>query len=155
MQIHETVRVRVGDMDAEIDKDIAPLIREIWEAGIVSCNSCQENEPGIVWIEFMTPTDAERFVNIVAEYEDGIDTLYNRITGERSAKEKEVKYWEYDPFVFDYAMKREFENGRIVAERHDGVPDIVFSLSIRFPRSERSSCRLRANGAPQPSLTKG
>jgi len=32
----------------EVDEGIAPLLLAIWNLGIDTCNSCQENKPGIV-----------------------------------------------------------------------------------------------------------
>ena len=97
---HSTVTVTVGDWSAEIDVDIAPLIREIWKAGIETMMSCQEALPGIAWIEFPEVKEILRFLNMVTLFEPGIDTLYNRInptlTGAKSAPD-----WEYQFNLLD------------------------------------------------------
>jgi hypothetical protein len=47
-----------------IDVEIAPLTEALWERGIETLNSCQDNgDNHQVWIEFATPDDASRFLN--------------------------------------------------------------------------------------------
>ena len=83
MPKHKTVHVKVGLFEAEIDEEIAPLIEEIWKAGMGTTNSCQENQPDVAWIEFYSSIDAAEFLDVVAgEYSDEFDSLYNRIRGE-------------------------------------------------------------------------
>jgi hypothetical protein len=53
--IHRTRWVRAYGLEARIDVQIAPLIRECWLAGIVTLSSCQ-NFDGQTWIAF--PTEA-------------------------------------------------------------------------------------------------
>lgn len=43
---HRAIRVCVGEMDELIDEEIAPLIRELWLAGIETHMSCQEAPEG-------------------------------------------------------------------------------------------------------------
>lgn len=76
---HKTVAVQVGEYHEEIDELLAPLIETIWRLGIHTAMSCQETSPGIAWIEFDSLDDLQRFLNIVARYEPGTDTLYSRI----------------------------------------------------------------------------
>jgi hypothetical protein len=135
---HHMVRVRVGEWEADIDEEIAPLIEEIWKADIDTANSCQENKPGIVWIEFLSADDAASFLNIVAEYEEEIDSLYNRIrhgwdsiSGRLSAP-----FWEYTIHPQDFALQQEVDEEDCVDEWHEGIADFFFSVSIRFPRSD-------------------
>src|SRR5262249_44089247 len=85
---HKQVTVRWKGMEAEVDEELAPLILTLWKNGIVTTNSCQENRPGIAWIEFLTPEDARLFLNKVVEYptKEEVDgpfweTLYGRIVG--------------------------------------------------------------------------
>jgi len=53
----------------QIDRDIAPLIREIWDMGISTVNSCQDNR-GYVWVMFSTPIDASIFLDAVITHGD-------------------------------------------------------------------------------------
>src|ERR1043166_8042577 len=48
---HPPRTLRLGDEPIEIDQKLVTLIRRLWYAGIRTCSSCQENEPGIVWIQ--------------------------------------------------------------------------------------------------------
>ena len=97
---HSAVIVAVGPWREEIDEDLAPLIREIWKAGIETLMSCQETEPGIAWIEFDSIPELLRFLDLITTYEPGVDTLYNRIhhqlTGPMSAPT-----WEYQLNLMD------------------------------------------------------
>lgn len=94
VRVHPGVEVRVGALAAVIDVAIAPLIREIWTAGIPTMMSCQGSESGFVWIEFAALDHLAEFLNIVAVYEEGADTLYNRIVQERWG-ESEIPWWQY------------------------------------------------------------
>src|SRR5262245_5404423 len=83
----ERVPVAWGERDAEVDIELAPLILTLWEAGIGTSNSSQERWPGISWIEFLTASDAEQFLDLIAPTthgEEGGDetwALHNRILG--------------------------------------------------------------------------
>jgi hypothetical protein len=46
----------------EVDEGLAPLLKAIWDLGIMTCNSCQENKPGIMWIEFLTSISTRKKV---------------------------------------------------------------------------------------------
>jgi hypothetical protein len=76
---HRTVIVEVGPWREEIDVGLAPLITEMWKAGIETMMCCQEVELGIAWIEFSEIKELYRFLNLVTRYEPGSDTRYNRI----------------------------------------------------------------------------
>jgi hypothetical protein len=41
---HKTVSVKWDGFEARIDKNIAPLIKELWKADIFTYNSCEENQ---------------------------------------------------------------------------------------------------------------
>ena len=61
-----------SDTMIEVDERIAPLLEAIWDCGIITCNSCQENKPGIIWIEFLAAEDAEAFLTRIIS---GLDPL--------------------------------------------------------------------------------
>jgi hypothetical protein len=128
---HKAITVRVGNMRAQIDTLLAPLIREIWKSGINTVMSCQETEPGIAWIEFEAVDDLVHFLNIVAEYEEGVDTLYNRInfrlTGPKSAPD-----WQYQANLLDCGFIPEED------DRYEGAPDFLVTVSVYFPQSDLS-----------------
>jgi hypothetical protein len=46
-----------------VDAKLAPLVQGLFQAGILTCMSCQENEPGITWLQFVNTDHALRFVS--------------------------------------------------------------------------------------------
>lgn len=58
---HKMVVVKYNDEEAYVDEGIAPLIEELWKAGIHTVMSCDENRPGWMWIEFRSSEYAEKF----------------------------------------------------------------------------------------------
>lgn len=107
---HKTVSVRYKGMDVRIDEMLAPLIKKLWQYGILTINCCQENRPGIAWIQFASPFDALNFLNVVAPKKN---LMYDRMTCEG-----EFGSWEYKCHVRD-------EQG-----------EFNFAISIRFPLTD-------------------
>ena len=140
MYIHKQVLVECGHERAFVDEGIAPLILALWQNGISTTLSCQENRPGIAWVQFLTPSDAKSFLDIVAEYEEGVETLYNRITNNwfhEDGRDLSVPPWEYTTYPWDFARSLEpDENDETVEEYHDGEPYFLFPISVRFPVSD-------------------
>lgn len=126
---HPTVRVRVRYMDARIDVILAPLIKTLWQYSIFTLNCCQENRPGIAWIQFQTPWDAANFLNVVTDLPTRRqlktyqfwDTMYSRIT-----REGQFGEWEYKCHLRN-------ENEDI------GKTLFNFAISIRFPLTDLPS----------------
>ncbi|HEX7445057.1 MAG TPA: hypothetical protein VF300_01585 [Methanothrix sp.] len=114
----------------EVDEGIAPLLKAIWSFGITTCNSCQENRPGVVWIEFLTMGDAEAFLTHVVSGLDPIvspeanNWLYSRIIGENGG-------WQYNAHPHD---TRDYMDdlGRLELDATEACA-IALSLSVRFP----------------------
>ena len=137
MSEHKTVFVRWEDEEAWIDEEIAPLIRELWKAGFTTLNSCQENRPGWVWIQFLHASDAETFLNIVARYEKGVHTFYNRIRQEWTTIAGELEgEWEYDVHPMDMAVEEMLVGDDCIKESCTGPSDFIFTFSIRFPKTD-------------------
>jgi hypothetical protein len=136
---HKQVPISWGNKSALVDEGIAPLILELWKADLVTINSCEDPRPGIMWVQFLTAEDAATFLNIVAEYEDDVDSQYNRINprwrpldGELSAPE-----WEYDAWPDDGGIDEGEDEAGECQESHPPRPnDFSFILSIRFPRTD-------------------
>lgn len=133
---HRTVKVQVGGMEAEIDEEIAPLIRELWKAGIDTLNCCQENRPGIIWVQFATAEDTAAFLDIVAEYDEEPDGLYARITGRWDGCEHSPPPWDYHALPEDLALVEADPDDDEGEEWHQGEPDFLFLMSVRFPRND-------------------
>ena len=144
---HKQVKIEWQDMTTEVDESIAPLILALWQAGIDTYNSCQENKPGVAWVEFASTQDACEFLNLVAIYpiKDDLhivndrmfvgdvpfwETLYGRATGCGSEGD-----WEYDVYPIDYGVEEEEINDEIVTTKV-GPSDFEFAVSIRFPISD-------------------
>ncbi len=93
---HKQVKVKYGDRFITVDEKIKPLLEALWDRGIDTLNSCQENRPGVAWIEFMTAADAEEFLNLAHELGDEDMKLRIEMGGWGDD-------WEYDaiPDLFD------------------------------------------------------
>ncbi len=103
---HRQVTVQVGDWQAEIDEGIAPLIQEIWRAGIETFMSCQQDFHGWIWIQFADVKNAVAFLNVVAPYEEateGPDTLYSRMH-HWFPNHGPISNWLYELDVQDHAF---------------------------------------------------
>ena len=130
---HETVRVVVGDLAADIDTMIAPLIRAMWVVGIRTIFSCenagdmgQETHRGWVQVQFERMMDATGFLNRVTRFEPGGKALYNRISHDGC---KGVRCWDYEVYPFDSAFNK-------LTETHAGVPAIDFRVVVYFPQGD-------------------
>lgn len=132
MRKHETEIVRYGDCEAEIDKKIAPLILKLWKLGLDTCNSCEANRPGIVWIQFATMNIGKSFVNLIATLGD--EEIYDRATGQWDVEDR----WEYAVFPTDYNrdIVSDTEHPGFIKEVVLGPPEINFTMSVRFPFSD-------------------
>jgi hypothetical protein len=130
---HRSVLVQVGPWSDEIDVGIAPLIRELWIAGIETHMSCEEDGYGKVWIDFPHVSNLVRFLNIVAQYEAGADGLYNRMNDHLPSTQTELT-WDYElhpsdsSLIYPAADKERGENFQ-----HEGQPDFYFTFTVRFP----------------------
>ena len=115
----------------EVDEGIAPLLEAIWDSGIITCNSCQENKPGIIWIEFLTAEDAEAFLAHVVSGLDPLnspeadDWLYSRIVGANCG-------WQYAAHPHDAREYIDEEKGTMELSASESC-EIALSISIRFP----------------------
>lgn len=144
---HKTVVLRYEDEDIEIDEALVPLIQEIWKADIATMMSCQETESGIAWIKFDSMDDFLRFLNIVAKYQEGANTLYNRInyqlTGDISKP-----LWEYNITLHD--IESAAEERRQVG----GIVDFDVTVGLYFPREDMSIIfeRIQAHNQVSPSV---
>lgn len=132
MRKHETEIVRYGDCEAEIDRKIAPLILKLWKLGLDTHNSCEENSPGIVWVQFLTLNAGKSFVNLIANMGD--DEIYEHAVSEWDGKSK----WEYaiHPMDFNRDVVKDKEHPGFVKEVILGPPEVNFTMSVRFPKSD-------------------
>jgi transposase len=122
----------------QVDEGIAPLLLTLWDAKIRTCNSCEENEPGITWVEFYSMKEVEKLLTIL------IKSLGNRIQ-----KHPEVNDWfcyrilghegeTFSPWRFD-AYPNLFPtrpNQRSIYPQKIFDSKVELSVSVRFPRED-------------------
>ncbi|HEV8276809.1 MAG TPA: hypothetical protein VGQ26_14095 [Streptosporangiaceae bacterium] len=139
--IHPQVHVQVGNRQAHVDQALAPLIRELWRAGIDTNMSCQQDGHGLVWIQ-LPPASAEAFLNIVAgnrpaDSDLDPDSLYNRVIGDLQPSDL-CGAWRLEAAPCDFAAV--------------GMPaDIDIAISVRFPPADLPAvldCLQAHNGDP-------
>lgn len=135
---HRQVHIQHGPHEADVDEGIAQLILALWKLDIRTVMSCQDNN-GRVWINFLSPVDAENFLDAVTTNEDiGDDTdcLNNRIAGEVEPEDWEDfrlhRRWDYSCIPTDFGLDPEDDT------RRSGPPDFYFDLSVRFPLTDLS-----------------
>jgi len=125
---HPSIVVAHGELREEIDVKIAPLILEIWKAEIGTMMSCQETEQGIAWIEFDSPEDLQKFLNIVIEHEPGADVLYNRVNRQLAGNQS-LPSWEFLVNFLDLCEDTE--------EQCDfGIVDFELTIGVYFPHAD-------------------
>ncbi|HCT86156.1 MAG TPA: hypothetical protein DF296_13275 [Candidatus Margulisbacteria bacterium] len=80
MKKHETKKIRFNGLVEKTDIAIAPLIEQIWKAGIITSYSSVENENKIM-IDYASIADITKFLKIVLK-EDSINSMIiHRILG--------------------------------------------------------------------------
>ena len=158
---HAPVLVEVGEQREEIDEMVAPLIREIWIAGLSTANSCQEEYRETAWIEFQFVDELEKFVNIVAEYDASGHSMYARIGG-NGCSHAAAKSWSYALSPLD--MGNDGEDGarsvnfgftaRAYIPHHD-IPILVERLAAYNRRLEALDTQETARSAEMASAVVG
>ena len=135
---HKTVRVRVGRTSANIDIGIAPLIKALWRLGVSTWCSCENAgdtiapdrhgilRHGFVQVGFVSQDDASKFLSLVAKFEKGGRTLYNRITHEGC---RGVRCWDYEIGVYDHAYDWD-------SDSLQGPSDLGFRVFIYIPKKD-------------------
>jgi hypothetical protein len=135
-RIYPATLVEVGSRSEEIDKVIAPLIREMWIADIDTIMSCQDDGSDRIWVEFEDVDDLVEFLNAIAEFEPGRDTLYNRMKPYFRTTDPELD-WIYELHPNDMAFTDDGpSDADVVQPRHEGTPYFFFTVSVRFPPSD-------------------
>jgi hypothetical protein len=146
---HKTIHIEHEGRAADIDEMIAPLILEMWKAGIETAECCQNFGGRSVYIHFPDTQNAERFLNIVgAVHEQGLRSLYNRLSDYYypfpENQRTQAKFWSYIAGVRDRAIVR----GKTHTEDEQiGPPQFRFSVSIIFPQSDLEAVMRRLSRA--------
>lgn len=119
--------------EINIDEEIAKLIELIWSHGIKTDNSCQNNVPsGYIWIQFSTPDDATKFINLVVTEADDSQGLYTRAFRFNQGD----GLWEYNVLPEDLNLGF-YPQGEELIEFRRGPPVINFSVGLRFPQRDK------------------
>jgi hypothetical protein len=122
----------------EVDVGIAPLLLVLWDTEILTCNSCEENEPGIIWIEFYSPSDAEKLLLSIIKalgeqihsHPEANDWFCYRILGQNGIT---LKPWRYEAHPNVYPIRC---NQKKVYSKNLAVCKVELSVSLRFPRED-------------------
>jgi hypothetical protein len=119
---------------AEVDEDISPLIQLLWDKGLDTGMSCQENQPGLMWIEFPSFLYSEVFITMAFQSAPDEKT-YWRVRGEEEYwsiyEDEDPPPWQYD-FILD-DLSEYYSNGKI---QYKGSRESMILTSIRFPISD-------------------
>jgi len=123
----------------QVDEGIVSLLQSLWDAKIRTCNSCQENEPGIIWIEFYSMRDVERLLTIIIrslgdriqKHPEVNDWLCYRILGYEGER---LKPWQFDAYP-NISPTKPSREGIYPKEIFDSK--IELSVSARFPCEDK------------------
>jgi len=138
--LHRQVSVTVGAVTADVDEQIAPLVRELWLAGWRTYSSCQEHPvSGAVWLAFYRASDVEAFLNAVAIHQrNSAGSLWQRANdwgfGDHTRSASHIDGfgdWEYHASVVDYAYDAPNERFHEFGRPNFGIP-----VSVLFPRRD-------------------
>lgn len=109
----------------EVDEGIAELLKCLWQLNIATSNSCQENQNGIMWIDFDSSRDVEIFLNSlfynIENRKGKLKMLHENVIGVEN-------YWNYSVCLMD--MNEDFENDCAVTT---WPVNYDVSISLRFP----------------------
>lgn len=137
-QKHNTVRVVYGDQQADIDEAITSLIFEMWRAGIRTFQSCQDNPPGWVWLQFDDTAELQKFLGIVGDDDQPGDLLNHRMRSGYGLKGG-FEQWDFRLVVNDWGLDEIVaENGEI-DEIRIGPPDFGVLTCVHFPKRDLST----------------
>lgn len=122
----------------EVDAGIAPLLLVLWDAEILTCNSCEENKPGIVWIEFYSASDAEKLLLSIIKslgeqihsHPEANDWFCYRILGQNGNK---LKPWIYNAHLNVYPTRC---NQKKIYSKDLSACKVELSVSLHFPKED-------------------
>ena len=124
----------------EVDTGIMHVLRVLWDAEIITCNSCEEIEPGMMWIEFYSDEDVEKLLWILIEslgdqiysHPEADDWFCYRILGQGGEYRRSWQYYAH-PNISPARC-----NQRSIYPRRLRGCKVELSVSLRFPREDYS-----------------
>jgi hypothetical protein len=79
--LHKQVRAKPPDGPSVwVDEGMKKFLKALWAREIDTFLSCQENQPGVAWVEFAGPYDAIQFLEAAWAVAD--DDMRDRIEGQ-------------------------------------------------------------------------
>jgi hypothetical protein len=130
----------------EIDEGMVELLTLMWEMGLLTSLSCQENKPGVMWVS-MPSEDASWFMTALSSKRDDdlasdSSSLYKRMMGLEGEDNWDFQVRPQDvaeSYLFDQegfdADEDGFEDDFVTVAR-EGISKIYFDINIRFPITE-------------------
>lgn len=146
--LHPQVRITHGEITALVDEGIADLIVAMWRAGIETVLSCQENQPGVAWVEIPFYAFGQ-FLRVVLSGGPGADGLYWRVLSRYETSGEGD--WEYSLFVEDLATD-DFIKGDTHHWRDSGIALPFPLIGIRFPVTDIPAIINRLNARKRPAI---
>ena len=156
-EAHRQIRVKYGDLEGDVDEELAPLILELWKADMETFSSCQdageslidlpthlphmatqvEADRGRAYIDFRWWEDVCAFKTMVANGGPR-DTFYERLAHWCSPGAWTVvgicTDWPIDPAEEDFPRRPDPRE-----QAHDGTRHSSFDFDgwqVQFPRSD-------------------
>jgi len=113
----------------EVASDLAPLLKETWEAGIWAHPFCEIGDDGWIVMSFADYIEVVDFMNIVIRYCDVKDSMYYRAFG------CEEDCWDYFFYPEDFNLDLVEKKNKVVEKYLDvnGAPEVHFVPTLRFP----------------------
>lgn len=135
---HRTVSIAYGDWKADIDIAIAPLILEMWRAGIETYLSCQGSPPGWIWIMFGDVDALRCFLNIVGRFEPSRRSLHHRMRRGYDLPEGALPGRWWYRMVVDDSTTLVAEDDEEDCWTEPELPDWQIRFCLHFPRKDLS-----------------
>jgi hypothetical protein len=111
-----------------IDVEIVPLIRLCWALELDTLFSCQEDEDGLVWVEFDGPS-GEAFLNLVQRWADRDTSAHMR-----GSVPVEIDPFEFDAYKAAHCWR--YQARPMPSYSEDESRPLGLSVSVRFPRAQ-------------------
>jgi hypothetical protein len=130
---HDTVILKLNGWDIDIDKKISPLISELWEAKIITSNSCEDNVPqGYVWIEFSDANSYQKFIDILF-----INVKYESDIFKRALSHEDIKdHWIISTNNGTSEDYEDFDESGNLIDLNSVCKKIYLHVSVRFPHKD-------------------
>lgn len=116
----------------DIDVNIAQLIDEIWKANIATCASCEnystkkkKSKDKLIWIEFCSGSNLEKFLEIIIGSEDIHSDFYNK-----------VHNWKYKIDILRSLKTDDLDNENKIYKKYNCVKTIYIVPSVKFSKCD-------------------